>query len=100
MFVDILGIDYVDQGIQTARNEVRKAEEEAKAELIRAKAELEKANLLAAANRNPNYLAFAQLEAAVEVARLNLEAAKACSSNPNCTVIIGAPQNMGINTGK
>lgn len=100
VFVDILGIDYKDQSIQNARNEVRVAEEQAKAELVRARAELEKANLLAAANRNPNYLAFAQLEAQVEIARLNLEAARACSANPNCTVIVGAPQNLGVNTGK
>lgn len=95
--IDITGVDYRDEGIQTARNNVRKAEEEAKAELIRAQAELEKANILAQANRNPNYLEFARLEAEVETARLQLEAAKACSSNPNCTVIVGAP--AGVNVG-
>lgn len=98
MKIDITGIDYRDEGIQKARNDVRKAEEEAKAELIRAQAELEKANILAQANRNPNYLEFARLEAQVETARLQLEAAKACSSNPNCTVIVGAPSGVNVGT--
>jgi hypothetical protein len=102
VFVDILGIDFADDGIQVARNDVYKAVKEGEADLARARAELEKANLLAQANRNPNYLEFAKLEAAKEIAQLNLEAAKACAANPNCTVIVGVSggAELGINTGK
>lgn len=96
--IDITGIDYNDPGIQTARNNVRKALEDRKAELIKAQGELEKANLLAQANRNPNYLEFAKLEAQVELARLQLEAAKACSANPNCTVVVGVSGGVNVGT--
>jgi hypothetical protein len=99
VFIDILGIDYADKRIQDARVAVRVAEEDAKAEFLRAKAELEKANLLAQANRNPGYLEYAKLEAAKEIARLNYEAAKACSANPNCTVIVGVDE-VGVHAGK
>jgi hypothetical protein len=98
--VDIVEINFADGGIQAARNNVFKAKQEREAELTRAQTELDKANLLAKANRNPQYLEFAKLEADLERARLELEAAKACAANPNCTVIVGVGQNVGVHAGK
>lgn len=87
--VDITTIDLADPAIQAARNAVFAAQQKAQADLIEARAKLEKANILAQANRNSAYLEFEKLENELEKAKLELEAAKACASNPNCTVIVG-----------
>lgn len=98
--IDIVSIDLNDPGIQDARNRVFIAKQDREAELLRVQTEVDKANKLAQANRNPAYLEFAKLETALEIAKLNLAAAEKCAANPNCTLIIGAPQDLGINTGK
>lgn len=96
--IDITSIDYNDPSVQTARNEVLAAKIRAEAEVTRARAQLEKARILAEANSSPGYLELARLEAELEKARLQLEAAKACSANPNCTLVVGVDAN--VNTGK
>lgn len=98
--VDIVEINFADSGIQTARNNVFKAKQDREAELTRAQTELDKANLLAKANRNPQYLEFAKLEADLERAKLELQAAQACAANPNCTVIVGVGGSVGVHAGK
>lgn len=91
--VDITSIDYADPGIQQARNQVRRAEEEAKARLIAAQAEVNEANIRSKVTRDPNYLRLKELEA-------QLDAAKACAANPNCTLIIGVGNGVNINSRK
>lgn len=98
--VDIIEINFSDPGIQAARNNVFKAKQEREAELTRAQTELDKANLLARANRNPQYLEFARLEMELERAKLELQAAQACAANPNCTLIVGTGQDVGVHAGK
>jgi hypothetical protein len=81
--VSITDINLADPGIVEARNKVYKAQQEAEAELIKARAEVEKARLLDQAARNSAYVELRKIEA-------QLEAARACAGNPNCTLVIGA----------
>ena len=80
--IDIVSIDFADAGIQTARNDVFKAKQQREAELTRAQTELDKANLLAKANRNPQYLDFAKLEMELERAKLELESGEGVRGQP------------------
>jgi hypothetical protein len=88
--VSISDINFTDAGIADARNKVYKAKSEAEAALIAARAEVDKAALLSKAANDPAYLRLKEIEA-------QLEAAKACAANPNCTLVIGAD---GVTTGK
>lgn len=81
--VSISDINFADQGIAEARNRVYKAKAEAEAALIAARAEVDKAALLSKAANDPTYLRLREIEAQVE-------AAKACAANPNCTLVVGA----------
>lgn len=81
--VSITDVNLADPGIVDARNKVYKAQQEAEAELIKARAEVEKAKLLDQAAQNSAYIQLKKIEA-------QLEAAKACAANPNCTLVIGA----------
>lgn len=81
--VSITDINLADPGIVDARNKVYKAQQEAEAELIKARAEVEKARLLNQAAQQAAYVELRKIEA-------QLEAAKACATNPNCTLVIGA----------
>lgn len=81
--VSISDINFADQGIAEARNRVYKAKAEAEAALIAARAEVDKAALLSKAANDPAYLRLREIEAQVE-------AAKACAANPNCTLVVGA----------
>lgn len=96
--IDITSIDYNDPSVQTARNEVLAAKIRAEAEVTRARAQLEKARILAEANNSPGYLELARLEAELEIARMQLEAAKACAANPNCTLVVGATGGVNVGT--
>lgn len=96
--IDITSIDYNDPSVQTARNEVLAAKIRAEADVTRARAQLEKAKILAEANNSPGYLELARLEAELEIARMQLEAAKACSANPNCTLVVGATGGVNVGT--
>lgn len=86
--ISITDINLSDQGIVDARAAVFKAEQEAKARLIAAQAKLEESRILGQAAQNAAYLELKRIEA-------DLEAAKACAANPNCTLIIGG--NAGVN---
>ena len=81
--VSISDINFTDQGIAEARNKVYKAKAEAEAALIAARAEVDQAALLSKAANDPAYLRLKEIEA-------QLQAAKACASNPNCTLVLGA----------
>lgn len=90
--ISITDINFADGNIAAARARVFAAEQDAKAKLIAAKAELEQANILGAAAKNELYLRYKEIEARVA-------AAEACKANPNCTVIIdGAGSGVGVNT--
>jgi len=88
--VSISDINFTDAGIAEARNKVYKAKTEAEAALIAARADVDKAALLSKAANDPAYLRLKEIEA-------QLEAAKACAANPNCTLVIGAD---GVEVGK
>lgn len=88
--VTISDVNFADAGIAEARNRVYKAKAEAEAQLIAARAEVDKAALLSKAANDPAYLRLKEIEA-------QLEAAKACAANPNCTIIVGAD---GVIVGK
>ncbi len=90
--ISITDIDYADVGIAQARANVYKAEQEAKAKLIAAQAELEQARILGQAASNEAYLRYKQIQA-------QLAAADACKANPNCTVIIDGTGNAGVTVG-
>jgi hypothetical protein len=81
--VSISDINFTDPGIAEARNKVYKAKAESEAALIAARAEVDKAALLSKAAADGAYLRMKEIEA-------QLEAAKACAANPNCTIIVGA----------
>lgn len=86
----ISDINLADQNIINARNNVYAAEKNAEAELIRARAELEKSRILGQAASNVAYLRIRELE-------MELEGIKACASNPTCTVIISKGGGTNVN---
>ena len=85
--ISISDVSFTDQGIADARNKVAKAKAESEAALIAARAEVAKAGLLSTAANDPAYLRMKEIEA-------QLEAAKACAANPNCTLVLGANDVM------
>lgn len=90
--ISITDVNFADAGIAASRAAVFKAEQDAKAKLIAAQAELDQSRILGEAAKNESYLKLKQIEA-------ELEAAKACASNPNCTLVVGA-SGVTVNTGK
>lgn len=90
--ISITDIDYADAGIAASRASVYKAEQEAKAKLIAAQAELDRSRILGAAAQNEAYLKYQQIQA-------QLAAADACKGSPNCTVIIDGTGNAGVLAG-
>lgn len=91
--ISITDINFADQGIAEARAAVFKAEQDAKARIIAAQAKLEESRILGQAAQNAAYMELKRIEA-------DLDAAKACASNPNCTLILGAGSGVNVNTGK
>lgn len=89
--ISITDIDYADAGIAQARANVYKAEQEAKAKLIAAQAELDQSRILGQAASNEAYLRYKAIEA-------QTRAAEACKANPNCTVIINGSAGVNVNT--
>jgi len=81
--ISITDVNFADAGIAEARNRVYKAQQDAEAELIKARAEVQKSELLGKATSNSSYVRLREIEA-------QLEAAKACAANPNCTLVLGA----------
>lgn len=77
------GIDFNNPGIQAARDERRKEQELAAAQLEKAEGLLAAQEALNAALEDPNYLRYLE-------AQMNLEAAQACAASPTCTFISGA----------
>lgn len=88
--ISITDIDYADEGIAAARANVYKAEQEAKAKLIAAQAELQQSQILGQAASNEAYLRYKQIQA-------QAAAAEACRANANCTVIIDGTAGGGVN---
>jgi len=91
--ISITDVNFADQGIADARARVFKAEQDAKAALIAAQAQVNQAKLLSQAAQDAKYMELKRIEA-------QLEMAKACASNPNCTLILGAGSGVNVNTGK
>ena len=90
--ISITDVDFANAEIAAARADVYSAQQRAKATLIAAQAELDKANKLGQAANNEAYLRYKQVEA-------QLAAAEACKANPNCTVIIDGTGAAGVNIG-
>lgn len=88
--ISITDIDYANPAIAAARADVYAAQQRAKAQVIAAQGELDKANLLGQAASNESYIRYKQVEA-------QLAAAEACKANPNCTVIIDGSGSAGLN---
>lgn len=88
--ISITDVNFADSGIADARAKVFKAEQEAKAAYIRAQSDLEVAKIKAQeAALNAAYLELRKAE-------MQLEAAKACAANPNCTLVIGSGNNITV----
>lgn len=81
--ISITDINFSDPGIAKARADVFAAEQRAKAALIAAQAEVDKARLLSQAAQDAAYVRLREIEA-------QLEAAKACAASQSCTLVIGA----------
>lgn len=95
----IIDIDFANQELQKSRDNVLKAQQDALAQLTAARAKVAEANELAKVSRNPQYLEFEKLERELEIAKLNLQAAQACATNPNCTLIVGVNGNVNVGAG-
>jgi hypothetical protein len=89
--ISITDVSFADQGIAEARAKVFKAEQEAKAALIAAQSQVDVANKLSQAGRDAGYVRLKELET-------QLEMAKACAANPNCTLIVGDTTGVNVNT--
>lgn len=87
--ISITDVNFADAGIAEARARVFKAEQDAKAALIAAQSQVDVARTLSQASKDAGYIRIKELEA-------QLEAAKACAANPNCTLIIGAPAGVNV----
>lgn len=88
--ISITDVNFADTGIAEARAKVFKAEQDAKAALIAAQSQVNVAATLSQASKDANYMRLRELE-------MQLEAAKACAANPNCTLVIGA-SGVNVNT--
>lgn len=80
--IKITDINFKDPGIVEARNKVYKAQQEAEAELIKARAEVQKANLLDEAAKNGAYTRLREIEAW-------LAAVNACAASKDCKLVMG-----------
>ena len=80
-------VDYTDPGIQEARNAKVKALEQAAAQVAEAEGKVKAAKAQEALYNNPAWMEL-------ELANRQLEAIRACSANPQCTIIIGAEGNV------
>lgn len=86
--ITISDIGFADPGIAAARAKVFEAEQNAKAALIAAQSQVDVANKLALAGKDPGYVRLRELEVQLAIADKNLEAARECAKNPNCTVVV------------
>lgn len=92
--ITITDVGFANPDIARARAAVYTAEQEAKAKVTAARAELDAANILGQAASNEAYLRAKALDA-------QLKAAEACRANPNCTVIIdGSGAGVGLTVGR
>lgn len=89
-------VDFANAAIQAARDDVRTETERAAARLIKAQSELDYQQKLGALTKDPNYMAMRRLELELEKARLQLQAAEACSRNPECTLIVGVGAEVTV----
>lgn len=88
----LLPVDYANAAIQVARDEKQAAVERASALVAEAEGKVAAAGKTQELYNNP---AWVQLE----LAKLELEKAKACAAAPNCTVVIqGGSGGVNVNT--
>jgi hypothetical protein len=90
--ITITDVGFADQRIADSRAGVYAAENDAKKKVAEAQGELDRSRILGEAASNPAYVQYMEAQA-------RLEAAQACRSNPNCTVIIGGDGNVNVNAG-
>lgn len=90
--ITITDVGFANPDIARARANVYQAEQDAKAKVTAARAELDAANILGQAASNEAYLKAKALDA-------QLKAAEACRANPNCTVIIDGTGGAGVTVG-
>lgn len=88
--ISITDVDFANPEIAQSRANVYKAEQDAKAKLTAAQAELEQSRILGQAANNDAYLRYKAVAA-------QAAAAEACKANPNCTVIIDGRGGGGVN---
>lgn len=91
--ISITDINFADSGVAKARADVFKAQQKAKEDLVKAQSDAAVAAAKGALAKDPAYIRLRELE-------INLELAKACASNPNCTVIAGVNGNVNLPAGK
>jgi hypothetical protein len=94
--VKILSINFANKDTADARARVYTAQQDALTNLIRARSELEKAQLLAQAGDVASAVRFRELEIAQRQADAQFKAAEACANNANCTVILGSTPNVTL----
>jgi hypothetical protein len=87
--ISITDINFADAGIAEARARVFKAEQDAKAALVAAQSQVDVANKLGQAGKNPSYLELKKLETW-------LAGIQACAQNPNCTTFVGEPDGVAV----
>lgn len=93
--VTVTNISLADDGVAQQRANLTAAEIEARTKLTRANAALAEAKILEQIAQNPNYVRLKELENQVELAKIQLQIAQACSGgNGNCTIVQGA---AGVN---
>lgn len=93
--VTVTNITLADEKVAQQRADLTAAEIEARAKLTRANAALAEAKVLEQISQNPNYVRIKELENQVELAKIQLEIARACAGgNGHCTIVQGA---SGVN---
>jgi len=88
--ISLNDMGFADAGIAAARAKVFTAQQEAKAQVTAAQAQLQTAGILAQVSQNPNYLKLREYEVQLELAKLQLQGIQACASNSNCTNVVSA----------
>lgn len=91
--VQLKDVDYTNPAIQQARDEKQAAIEHAAALVAAAQGQVDAANKLGTLYNNPNWVLLQQ-------SQNELEEAKACAANPNCTIVIGSNGNIVTSTKK
>jgi hypothetical protein len=96
--IDVVVTDgnYNDAKIAQARADVFAAEQQARAQQIKVQSQVDAANKLRQAGTQG--IEIQRLQNELAIAQEQTKQAQACSSNPNCTVIVGSGAGVNVNT--